>query len=53
VTFQNRALVLTQWAWHYVTRSRSARLILGDEPHAPRETGGGIEPSMGNDRESG
>lgn len=27
VTFQNRVLVLTQWAWNYVTRDRSARLI--------------------------
>jgi len=27
VSFQNRVLVLTQWAWNYVTRDRSARLI--------------------------
>ena len=27
--FQNRLLVLIQWAWNYVTRSRSARLITG------------------------
>jgi len=27
VTFQNRALVLTQWAHSYVTRNRAARLI--------------------------
>jgi NADH dehydrogenase len=27
VTFQNRVLVLTQWAWNYITRDRSARLI--------------------------
>ena len=28
VEFQNRVLVLTQWAWNYVTYDRSARLIL-------------------------
>jgi NADH dehydrogenase len=26
--FENRALVLTQWAWSYLTRNRSARLIV-------------------------
>jgi NADH dehydrogenase len=30
VEFQNRLLILTQWAWNYVTRNRSARLITGD-----------------------
>jgi NADH dehydrogenase len=30
--FQNRVLVLFQWAWNYVTRNRSARLITGDLP---------------------
>jgi NADH dehydrogenase len=25
--FENRLLVLTQWAWNYWTRNRSARLI--------------------------
>jgi NADH dehydrogenase len=29
VGFQNRLLVLVQWAWSYVTRNRSARLITG------------------------
>jgi NADH dehydrogenase len=32
VQFQNRVLVLTQWAWNYWTRNRSARLITGDKP---------------------
>lgn len=32
VEFQNRALVLFQWAWNYVTRSRSARLITRTPP---------------------
>jgi NADH dehydrogenase len=27
VGFQNRILVLLQWAWNYITRNRSARLI--------------------------
>jgi NADH dehydrogenase len=30
VQFENRVLVLLQWAWHYVTRNRSARLITGE-----------------------
>jgi NADH dehydrogenase len=30
VEFQNRLLVLFQWAWNYVTWNRSARLITGD-----------------------
>jgi len=29
--FQNRVLVLVQWAWNYITRNRSARLI-SEEP---------------------
>lgn len=31
VSFQNRVLVFVQWAWAYVTRNRSARLITGDD----------------------
>jgi NADH dehydrogenase len=31
VQFQNRLLVLTQWAWNYATRNRSARLITESE----------------------
>ncbi len=30
VTFQNRILVLVQWAWNYLSWSRSARLITRD-----------------------
>ena len=33
--FENRALVLTQWAWSYLTRNRSARLIVRE----PSESG--------------
>ncbi len=29
VGFQNRLLVLVQWAWNYFTKNRSARLITG------------------------
>ncbi len=28
VGFENRLLVLTQWSWNYITRNRSARLIV-------------------------
>jgi NADH dehydrogenase len=35
VKFQNRLLVLIQWAWSYFTRNRSARLITGDIEPAP------------------
>lgn len=31
VSFQNRILVLMQWAWNYWTRNRAARLISGSE----------------------
>ncbi len=32
IRFENRALVLFQWAWNWATRNRTARLITGDEP---------------------
>jgi len=32
VQFQNRLLVLMQWAWLYLTFDRSARLITGENP---------------------
>jgi NADH dehydrogenase len=31
IQFDNRLLVLTQWAWNYFTRNRSARLITGEQ----------------------
>lgn len=31
VEFDNRLLVLTQWAWNYFTRNRGARLITNDQ----------------------
>ena len=32
VEFENRLLVVIQWAWNYFTRNRSARLITGEPP---------------------
>jgi NADH dehydrogenase len=32
IGFRNRFLVITQWAWAYVTRQRGARLITGARP---------------------
>lgn len=34
VEFQNRVLVLLQWAWNYFTFNRAARLITGDAEQA-------------------
>jgi NADH dehydrogenase len=31
VQFHNRLLVLLQWAWNYITRNRTARLITGED----------------------
>jgi NADH dehydrogenase len=33
VEFDNKLLVLIQWAWNYFTRKRGARLITGDSPY--------------------
>jgi NADH dehydrogenase len=32
VEFENRLLVLVQWAWNYLTWNRGARLITGENP---------------------
>ncbi len=32
IEFENRLLVLIQWAWNYFTRNRGARLIVGEPP---------------------
>ncbi len=37
VGFQNRILVLTQWAWNYFTWARSARVITNVYEHAPSD----------------
>ena len=33
--FENRILVLIQWAWSYVTHGRSSRLITGEDVRDP------------------
>jgi NADH dehydrogenase len=35
IEFENRLLVLMQWAWNYFTRNRAARLITGSEEPPP------------------
>jgi len=35
--FENRLLVLIQWAWNYLTRNRSARLIIGQNSSSLQE----------------
>ncbi len=40
IEFENRVLVLIQWAWSYITYNRSAQLIVGKLPtvsHATKE----------------
>jgi NADH dehydrogenase len=32
IGFDNKLLVLFQWAWNYMTRKRGAQLITGDDP---------------------
>jgi NADH dehydrogenase len=38
IGYDNKLLVLIQWAWNYVTRKRGARLITGEEPVPRLET---------------
>jgi NADH:ubiquinone reductase (H+-translocating) len=33
IGFEDKLLVLIQWAWNYFTRNRGARLITGPDPH--------------------
>jgi NADH dehydrogenase len=33
IGFDNKLLVLIQWAWYYLTRKRGARLITGEDPY--------------------
>lgn len=46
IEFENRLLVMVQWAWNYVTRNRTARLITGSEsePHRSNFRGNHSEP---------
>jgi NADH dehydrogenase len=47
IQFQNRILVLVQWAWNYVTRNRAARLITGT-PVIPESAGPGQAAACGH-----
>jgi NADH dehydrogenase len=40
IHFENRILIVTQWAWDYWTRNRSARLITGEEAKLDPGVGG-------------
>jgi NADH dehydrogenase len=40
---RNRASVLLNWAWSYITWDRAARLILGDRPERPALSGDAAE----------
>ncbi|HVX13926.1 MAG TPA: NAD(P)/FAD-dependent oxidoreductase [Pirellulales bacterium] len=48
--FQNRLLVLVQWAWNYVTWNRSARLIT--EPPGSKTRSSSQQPAGGDDGSS-
>lgn len=37
IGFENRLLVMVQWAWNYVTRNRSARLVMRHEQIEERD----------------
>ncbi|HSM52171.1 MAG TPA: NAD(P)/FAD-dependent oxidoreductase [Thermoanaerobaculia bacterium] len=45
VEFENRLLVLLQWAWNYFTWNRGARLITGPSPFPLARGGGGDPPA--------
>ena len=45
VTFENRVLILLQWAWNYVTRNRTARLIIDPKINEPQKA----EPQIHTD----
>src|SRR5690606_20250530 len=49
VSFQNRVLVLIQWAWIYITFDRSACLISRSETDSPPVHHGDTEPSPNAD----
>ncbi len=38
IEFDNKLVVMTQWAWNYVTRSQGARLITGENVMPPVES---------------
>jgi NADH dehydrogenase len=50
VGFENRLLVLIQWAWSYVTHNRGARLITGGSPLPLPLSEGGREEANASSR---
>ena len=45
IEFDNKLIVMTQWAWNYFTRSRGARLITGEESlHLEIDAKGELHP---------
>jgi len=51
IEFENRILVLVQWAWNYFTRNRGARLIA--PPPTDLIDRAGLEPAINQDGEGG
>lgn len=47
VEYENRLLVLLQWAWNYFTRNRSARLITGNSADPVVKTNGNEAAEQG------
>jgi NADH dehydrogenase len=50
IGFTNRLLVVTQWAWSYFTRGRTARLITGEREHPIRLVAGENDASSADHR---
>jgi NADH dehydrogenase len=48
IGFDNKLLVLMQWAWNYFTRKRGARLITGEDPFPLVEVHRESEPVAAN-----
>jgi NADH dehydrogenase len=46
IEFENRLLVLMQWAWNYFTRNRSARLVTWRDPYQQRSKPGTSGPPL-------
>ena len=42
IEYDNKLLVLFQWAWNYFTRNRAVRLITGPDPFSLMDTKGGL-----------
>ncbi len=53
VGFENKLLVLVQWANHYLTRNRGARLIANDATHVGAPSAGARAPAPSDPRPQG